>query len=166
MANDFGHKSLQNDGADISRTRPGGGPDRLQVRHERLAADVTATATWTSPSNIYSGTTWYLQHAIEEFYWVRLIDPVRTWNTTVAGWQMYRNMGSIPNAFAIGKKMGEGNSLLMNRGDGTFQSVGVDKGVNIAGWAWGSDAFDFDNDGDLDIHAVNGWISQRKNTDL
>ena len=169
VANDFGHKSLfQNDGTGhFTNVTKAAGLIDYGFGMSASPCDVNGDGNLDMyTSNIYSGTTWYLQHAIEEFYWVRLIDPTRTWNTSVAGWQMYRNMGSLKSAFAIGKKMGEGNSLYLNRGDGTFQSVGVDKGVNIAGWAWGSDAFDFDNDGDLDIHAANGWISQRKNTDL
>jgi hypothetical protein len=36
----------------------------------------------------------------------------------------------------------------------------------MAGWAWGSEFYDFDNDGDLDIHSVNGFISQSRGTDL
>jgi hypothetical protein len=169
VANDFGHKSLfQNDGTGHFRnaTKEAGLID-YGFGMSASPCDVDGDGNLdVYASNIYSGTTWYLQHAIEEFYWVRLIDPTRTWNTAVAGWEMYRNRGSLEDTFAIGKKFGEGNSLYRNRGDGTFESIGVAKGVNIAGWAWGSDAFDFDNDGDLDIHAVNGWISQKKGTDL
>ncbi|MBI1926236.1 VCBS repeat-containing protein [Candidatus Poribacteria bacterium] len=117
-------------------------------------------------SNIYSGTTWYIQHAIMQFLWVRLIDPPRTWRSLEVAWQTYDKLGGLKGIKAVGKKFGEGNSLLENQGDGTFKSVGVEKRVNMAGWAWGSNFFDFDNDGDLDIHSVNGWISQKKGTDL
>ncbi|MBI1926239.1 VCBS repeat-containing protein [Candidatus Poribacteria bacterium] len=117
-------------------------------------------------SNLYSGTTWYLQHNIMQFLWVRFIDPSRTWRSLKVAVEAYHNLGSLDGIKAIGKKFGEGNSLLENQGDGTFKSVGVEKGVNMAGWAWGSNFFDFDNDGDLDIHSVNGWISQKKGTDL
>jgi hypothetical protein len=117
-------------------------------------------------SNIYSGTSWYLQHTFTHFLWVRAIDPPRTLETIKTGWEVYRNVGAFSGLSSIGKKFGAGNSLLENQGDGTFKSVGVDKAVNMAGWAWGSDFFDFDNDGNLDIHAVNGWISQTRGTDL
>jgi hypothetical protein len=170
IANDFGHKVLfQNDGKghfkDVTKDAGlldyGFGMSATPLDYDNDGNLDVYT------SNIYSGTTWYLQHAIMHFYWVRLLDPSRTWNTAVAGWQMYRNRGSsLSNVWAIGKKFGEGNSLYHNRGDGTFESVGLDKGVNVAGWAWGSDCFDFDNDGDIDIHAVNGWISQKRGTDL
>jgi hypothetical protein len=170
IANDFGHKVLfQNDGKghfkDVTKEAGlldyGFGMSATPLDYDNDGNLDVYT------SNIYSGTTWYLQHAIMHFYWVRLLDPSRTRNTLVAGWQMYRNRGSsLRNVWAIGKKFGEGNSLYHNRGDGTFESVGLDKGVNVAGWAWGSDCFDFDNDGDIDIHAVNGWISQKRGTDL
>jgi hypothetical protein len=169
VANDFGHKSLfQNDGTGHFKdvTKESGMFD-YGFGMSASPADYDNDGNLDMyTSNIYSGTTWYLQHAVKQFYWVRLLDPTRTWNTAIAGWEMYRNRGSIRDAFAIGKKFGEGNALYHNRGDGTFESVGVEKGVNIAGWAWGSDAFDFDNDGDLDIHAVNGLISQKRGTDL
>jgi len=117
-------------------------------------------------SNLYSGTTWYIQHTVMQFYWVRLIDPSRTWKTMETGWQTYGNLDGFKGILGIGKKFGEGNSLLENQGDGTFKSVGVEKRVNMGGWAWASNFFDFDNDGDLDIHCVNGWISQTPGTDL
>jgi hypothetical protein len=117
-------------------------------------------------SNIYSGTTWYIQHSIFDFYWVRLIDPSRTVRMLTIGYQLWDIMGGLKPSLAIGKKMGEGNALYHNEGNGTFKSVGVEKGVNMVGWAWASDFCDFDNDGDLDIHGVNGWISQTKGTDL
>ncbi len=117
-------------------------------------------------SNLYSGTTWYIQHAVMDFFWVRLIDPPRTLKMIKTGWQVMDNCGGLSGVSELGKKFGEGNSLLQNQGDGSFKSIGVEKGVNMAGWCWGSNFFDFDNDGDLDIHAVNGWVSQKKGTDL
>ncbi len=117
-------------------------------------------------SNIYSGTTWYIQHTIMQFLWVRFVDPSRTWRSLGVAAQTYDKMGGLGGIRTIGKKFGEGNSLLENRGDGTFKSIGVAKGVNMAGWAGGSNFFDFDNDGDLNIHSVNGWITGKKYTDL
>lgn len=117
-------------------------------------------------SNIYSGTTWYIQNSLMHFFYVRAIDPERVMRMATVAEQTLENVGDFAGIAALGKKMGEGNSLLENKGDGTFASVGVAKGVNMAGWAWGSNFVDFDNDGDLDIHAVNGWISQANTTDL
>ena len=51
----------------------------------------------------------------------------------------------------------QGNSLYRNRGNGTFEETGRRLGVNLAGWAWGSNFFDYDNDGWLDLHVANGF---------
>jgi hypothetical protein len=50
-----------------------------------------------------------------------------------------------------------GNSLYRNRGDGGFEETAVKAAVNLAGWAWGSNFFDYDNDGWLDLHVANGF---------
>jgi hypothetical protein len=117
-------------------------------------------------SNLYSGSTWYLEHTSLQFIWGRFWAGGRG-NDLRAAREIFENMGGSWKAMlALGRKFGEGNSLYENRGDGTFKSVGVEKHVNMTGWAWGSDFYDFDNDGDLDIHSVNGFISQTKGTDL
>jgi hypothetical protein len=54
-----------------------------------------------------------------------------------------------------------GNTLYRNLGGGKFQEVGRDLGVNEAGWAWGSNFLDYDNDGWQDIQVANGyWAGQ------
>ena len=58
----------------------------------------------------------------------------------------------------------EGNMLWHNNGidaDGnlTFTDVSMETGTYDGGWGWGAKFFDYDNDGDLDIYAVNGFIS-------
>jgi hypothetical protein len=63
-------------------------------------------------------------------------------------------------------KMSRGNTLLRNRGDGTFEDVSIAAGVANAGWAWSNAWSDFDCDGDLDLYVVNGYISARGRADL
>ena len=60
-----------------------------------------------------------------------------------------------------------GNSLLFNE-RGRLIEGGDSRGARNAGWAWGTAVFDFDRDGDLDIHCVNGYISSatENNKDL
>ncbi|MFQ6008113.1 MAG: CRTAC1 family protein [Candidatus Zixiibacteriota bacterium] len=53
----------------------------------------------------------------------------------------------------------EGNVLYENLGDGTFVDVAVETGCWHGGWAWGCKFLDFDNDGDLDIYNVNGFVT-------
>jgi tetratricopeptide (TPR) repeat protein len=58
----------------------------------------------------------------------------------------------------------EGNMLWHNNGIGpdgnlTFTDISLETGTYDGGWGWGAKFFDADNDGDLDIIAVNGFIS-------
>jgi hypothetical protein len=52
------------------------------------------------------------------------------------------------------------NALYMNRGDGTFDDFSANAGMNSAYLAlgFGTKLYDFDNDGDLDIHITNGHV--------
>ena len=61
--------------------------------------------------------------------------------------------------------MTRGNSLFENRPP-FFVRVSEERGVADGGWAWASGFFDWDNDGDLDILSVNGWISGPDPTDV
>ncbi len=51
----------------------------------------------------------------------------------------------------------EGNVFYHNNGDGTFTDVAVFKGMAVNRYGWGTDFFDYDNDGDLDLYVVNWW---------
>ncbi|MFQ5739480.1 MAG: CRTAC1 family protein [Acidobacteriota bacterium] len=51
-----------------------------------------------------------------------------------------------------------GNRLYSNRGDGTLEDVTSQAGVRIGYWGWGSCFEDFDNDGNLDLFHVNGFV--------
>jgi tetratricopeptide (TPR) repeat protein len=61
----------------------------------------------------------------------------------------------------------EGNMLWHNNGPGTdghitFTDIALETGTYDGGWGWGAKFFDYDHDGDLDILAVNGFISAGK----
>ncbi len=58
----------------------------------------------------------------------------------------------------------EGNMLWYNNGSDqagaiSFTDIALETGTYDGGWGWGAKFFDHDNDGDLDILAVNGFIS-------
>jgi hypothetical protein len=53
----------------------------------------------------------------------------------------------------------QGNMLWWNRGGMRFLNVAKEAGVWDGGWGWGAKFLDFDNDGDLDIVTVNGFVS-------
>lgn len=46
----------------------------------------------------------------------------------------------------------EGNHLLKNNGDGTFDDIGIPSGLSFNSIGWGANFFDADNDTDLDLY--------------
>jgi len=56
-------------------------------------------------------------------------------------------------------KLAAGNTVFRNLGDGRFEDMSADLGPFSGGWAWGGGFVDFDNDGWLDIHNPNGFVS-------
>lgn len=59
-----------------------------------------------------------------------------------------------------------GNALYRNQGDGTFQNIGRQAGVEMGRWSWSSDFWDFDHDGYADLYVSNGYISESGRNDL
>jgi len=59
-----------------------------------------------------------------------------------------------------------GNRLYMGDGAGTFVDESESRGVRDAMWAWGADAVDLENDGDLDLVVTNGRITGPRNAYL
>jgi tetratricopeptide (TPR) repeat protein len=57
----------------------------------------------------------------------------------------------------------KGNSLYLNRGDGTFEETGA---AEMGRWAWSADAHDFDNDGTPEIFVTCGMLSGTRQPDL
>ena len=49
------------------------------------------------------------------------------------------------------------NRLYRNDGNRQFTDVTQEAGVRDSRWAWGTTFFDYDNDGDFDLIATNGW---------
>lgn len=64
------------------------------------------------------------------------------------------------------QQMASGNTLLRNKGDGTFEDVTWSARANPPGWFWGAGIFDFDNDGWQDIYAANGWVYNDPGTEI
>ena len=64
------------------------------------------------------------------------------------------------------RKMASGNTLLRNKGDGTFEDTTDRAGANPPGWFWGASFADFDNDGWQDIYAADGWIYNDRDTEI
>jgi hypothetical protein len=59
----------------------------------------------------------------------------------------------------ITDELTRGSSLFRNEGDGTFTDVSDEAGVRDTQWGWAAEFLDYDNDGRLDLYAVNGFIT-------
>ncbi|HEY2012459.1 MAG TPA: FG-GAP-like repeat-containing protein [Bryobacteraceae bacterium] len=71
-----------------------------------------------------------------------------------------------PKLRDVWRRHTKGNSLYRNRGDGTFAETGGEQGVEMGRWAWGADAFDFDNDGAPEIYVTCGMLTGSVAPDL
>jgi len=59
-----------------------------------------------------------------------------------------------------------GNALYRNQGNGRFENIGHEAGVEMGRWSWSSDFWDFDHDGFSDLYVANGYLSGVDRTDL
>ena len=59
----------------------------------------------------------------------------------------------------ITDRLSRGSTLFRNEGDGTFTDISDAAGVRDGQWGWGAEFLDYNNDGRLDLYAVNGFIS-------
>jgi hypothetical protein len=59
------------------------------------------------------------------------------------------------------QKAARGNSLFRNTPDGFLRVSGLEKGLQVerAGWAWGGQFLDINNDGLEDLYVLNGYYS-------
>jgi Flp pilus assembly protein TadD/peroxiredoxin len=74
--------------------------------------------------------------------------------------------GATPRIRELYQRHARGNALYRNRGDGTFQNVGVDAQVDMGRWSWSSDFWDLDHDGFSDLYVANGYISATSRDDM
>lgn len=63
-------------------------------------------------------------------------------------------------------RLARGNTLMKNRGDGSFEDVSGATGIEMGRWAWGSMFFDLDNDGWEDLMVANGFVTTEDTGDL
>lgn len=64
----------------------------------------------------------------------------------------------------IYRRHARGNSLFRSERS-HFEDVTIASGVEMGRWAWCSDFLDFDNDGNLDIYIVNGFVTGTEKDD-
>ena len=138
VANDFGQNNLY---------RNDGGGKFTVVSREAGVEDVGAgmSATWFDFDNdgkpdIYSAAMWSAAG-------IRVSEQER----------FHEN--EPESVRALYRQHARGNSLYRNQGNGKFQNVSREAGVEMGRWAWCSDVWDFDHDGYSDLYIANGYIS-------
>jgi hypothetical protein len=115
-------------------------------------------------ANIRSEERWFGEMPTVRRYMLTALRQGVLWQDLPVYYEIYKQSGfSYREVF---QQMGSGNSLLHNKGDGTFDDVSWKAGANPPGWFWGSGFADFDNDGWQDIYSANGWVYADKGTDF
>ena len=99
-------------------------------------------------SNMYANSGWALFHPD---FPAPIPWPFRLLGLFTAGVQQRSDQ--------IFDQLTRGSTLLHNNGDGTFADVSEAAGVRDAQWGWGAEFLDYDNDGLLDIYALNGFVT-------
>ena len=143
VANDFGRNNLY---------RNNGGGEFTAVSAEAGVEDVGAgmSATWFDFDNdgkpdIYSAAMW-------SGAGIRVSEQARF------------HEDAPENIRALYRQHARGNSLYRNQGNGKFENMGNEAGVDLGRWAWCSDVWDFDHDGYSDLYIANGYISSPENS--
>ena len=93
-------------------------------------------------SNMYANSRWVLFHP--EF------PPPVPW---------YFSWVPRSDVDRIIEELTRGSTLLRNNGDGTFTDVSDAAGVRDTQWGWGAEFLDYNNDGQLDVYASNGFVT-------
>lgn len=115
-------------------------------------------------SGIRSNQRWFSNAANVRAYVMQLVASERRTSVQSTFLDLRRILGDSWDQ--VGQRALAGNYLLRNKGDGTFEDVSESLNARPSGWYWGSGFVDVDNDGDLDIYAVNGWITGASKHDL
>ncbi len=55
---------------------------------------------------------------------------------------------------------GTGNRFYRNESEMRFADLSAEAGIRDGGWGWAASFGDLDNDGDLDLYHVNGWVQR------
>lgn len=167
VVNDFGRKTLYHNNRDGTFTD-------VTAKSGTLAYGAGMSASFADYDND-GKLDLYCTNIRSEFAWFAEWPTVNrymlncwrqgVWKTDVPLYlQIFRQSGW--NFVRVYQQMASGNTLLRNRGDGTFEDTTWRAGANPIGWYWGASFGDFDNDGWQDIYAADGWVYNQRGTEL
>jgi len=167
VVNDFGRKTLYRNNKDGTFTD-------VTVASGTLAYGAGMSASFADydndgkldiyATNIRSEDAWYADWPTVGRY---MLNTWRqgVWKTDMPLYmQVFKQSGT--DFVKVFQQMASGNTLLHNRGDGTFEDTTVKNHANPPGWYWGASFADFDNDGWLDIFAADGWVYNDRDTEI
>jgi hypothetical protein len=167
VVNDFGRKTLYHNNRD-------GTFSDVTVKSGTLAYGAGMSASFADYdndgkldiycTNIRSEHAWYAESPTVARY---MINSWRqgVWKTDMPlYWQVFRQSGF--GFVGVFQQMASGNTLLRNKGDGTFEDVTWKTNANPVGWFWGASFGDFDNDGWQDIYAADGWVFNEPDSEI
>jgi len=159
VANDFGRKTLYHNRGD-------GTFEDVTVASGTLAYGAGMSASFGDYDND-GRLDLYVAHIRSDYAWFAeaptvyryMLSSLRqgVWRSDMPLYfEIFRQSGG--HLVKVFRQMASGNTLLRNRGDGTFEDTTRRAGANPPGWFWGSGFADFDNDGWLDIYSADGWV--------
>ena len=167
VVNDFGRKTLYLNNKD-------GTFSDVTVKSNTLAYGAGMSASFVDYDND-GKFDYYVTHIRSEHAWFAESPTVKrymlncmsqgTWKTDMPlYWEIFRQSGR--DFVRVFRQMASGNTLLRNKGDGTFEDITAKAGANPPGWFWGASFADFDNDGWQDLYIANGWVYNDRDTEI
>jgi hypothetical protein len=167
VSNDFGRKTLYRNNRDGTFTD-------VTVQTDTLAYGAGMSATIGDYDNdgrldlyvaqIRSEEAWFAEWPTVLRYMINVWRQGVWWTDMPLFFEIFKQ--SRFKFMQVFQDMASGNTLLRNKGDGTFEDVSWKANANPPGWFWGTNLADFDNDGWLDIYAANGWVYNDKDTEI
>lgn len=167
VVNDFGRKTLyQNNGDGTFKD--------ITVKSNTLAYGAGMSASFVDYDNdgkfdyyvthIRSEHSWYAEAPTVKRYMLRSLTE-GTWKTDMPLYMEIMRQSGL-GFVSVFQQMASGNTLLRNKGDGTFEDTTEKANANPPGWFWGACFADFDNDGWQDVYAANGWVYNGKDSEI
>jgi hypothetical protein len=167
VVNDFGRKTLYHNNGNGTFTD-------VTVKAGALAYGAGMSASMSDydndgkldiySTNIRSEEAWYAELPTVNRYMLNCWRQ-GVWKTDMPlYWEVFKQSGF--GFVGVFQEMASGNTLLRNRGDGTFEDTSWKASANPLGWFWGASFADFDNDGWQDIYAADGWVYNDKGTEI